>query len=1010
MHPCIRVFCVLFFLASFAHAAPPDQPILTTEPGLIHGGPADLGRAKADTIQIMGPHGPDATWSYFGDFETAGGDADWNGWTGVDLTAAQPNAWDVDTYQADNLNGHGPGNYAAWCGRNFPSCGVGDPAGGYGNDWDTWIEYSYEVPDTTAMLNTGIDFWINYDLETVSTGDDEDLIQVLAFSRHDPAGYAVLGEFRGTGSNEHASLTYRYYPDTYIDNDGDGLNNDVVFWIRVVTGPDTSDEDCGYDSTGACQIDDITVNLVGLNTDFDDFESGSLQGSNWSIPADDTAVGDFANLADDLGDLDPCRSNSSYQVNFVDTGFYTDQGLEPQPGLTWMYGPQGYIVQNQGGLTFDDSNNLHNAVRSPIMPWPDADYDGALLEYTAYIHEELGLESPGIIVSVWVRSTASASPADIELVGFTSDGYAYCGPPRYHNFSWIASDALVPDRQWVQFQFDVFETGSVFGHDGIDGTPAPYFDNVRLKAFTTNHLAMSAQSQDLAQDNFPTSGGIDETTLSNNSIRFDSAANDDALTVTIAPLRTDATMARAPRMYFSMKPNSLYDGLRSGAPADDYVEGVQLSGNEWTFDLPDENFLYPGDVLHYYFEGITDVGGQQYTTVLPADTTGFHSFDWPMDYDTEFVWRGLPNMWDCGGNSYCYPAMLLWIDSGNHDGENEWIFALENLGHGTSRRYDIFYTHDTRIGSTMGLGNKATVDQLDAYTEILYTSGARSFETLSSGSDISLLTDWLALGGKDIFLTGDDLIENLADGAGDQQAFLSDCLGVELAGDELRPLIDNQSAPLVQVVPIQPVFATVDEWIAFGACSFDGQSYFDAILPGSQSVNLAEFTDPRGNGGAYPYSAAVLYTSPSTGSRAITLPYDFMRIYATQNKAAASLAERTRVLCDVLLFFGVPFSGWGEADVVSSANVFTTSHHPNPFNPVTRIDYNMPRAGRLGIKVYNLRGELVRTLVDEPREAGPGFVVWDGKNAGGAAQASGVYFYEARTADDVAVGKMTLMK
>ena len=1012
MHRSVVALCAIVILASLAHASPPDRPILATESGLVHGGPADPAAIKADTIQIMGPNRPEATWTYYGDFEDEWDGPDWNGWTSIDLTAVAADEWSVSSYNAENLHGNGAGNLAAWCGRSYPSCGTGDPIGGYGNGWYAWLEYSYEVPDTNAVLNTSLDFWINYDVNSGGGGDDTDRIRVLAFSQADSTGYATLGEFRGAAENEHVALNYRYYPNNFVDNDGDGLNNDVVFWILVETGPTGSDEDCLYPTQGACQIDDLTVTLYGLNTDFDDFETGGLAGSSWHVPTGN-AVGDFANLANHLGDLDDCRTNPSYQVNFVDTGFYIDQGLEPQMGLTYVYGPNGYIVQNQGGLTFDPSNSLHNAVRSPIMAWPDQGYDGARLEWTGYVHEELSDVSPGILYEFSVRSTHSDDPADIEFVDFHDDGYAHFGGPGYWNTGWVCSEEIVPGRKWVQIQFAAWQLEYPWGHQGIDGTPAPYFDNVKFKVFTTQGPAISTHEYLLAQDGFPASGMINEDDLSNNSIRFDSAEGNDALLVTVAPLRTDATLVRPPRMYFSLRPNYLYDGLRSNAPANNYVEGYSSGNNEWRFDLPDTHFLYPGDVLHYYFEGVTEVGGQQYTSVLPADTTGFNAFDWPMDYDTEFVWRGLPNMLDAGGGTYWYPPMLLWIDTGKYggenNGENEWFFALGNIGMAPqSWKCDIFYTHDIWPNSAGGLGNKATVDQLDAYSNILYTSGARTFETLTSASDISLLTDWLALGNKDIFLTGDDLIGDLARGTGDQQAFLSNCLGVELAGDELRPLIDNQSAPLVRVVASQPVFAIVDEWIAFGGCS-PYRAPFDAILPGPESINLAEFTDPSGAGGAYPYSAAVLFISPTTGSRAITLPYDLMRIYAPQDKVGAHLVERARVLNDVIVYFGVPFYG-DSADIPSSIDVLATSQHPNPFNPVTRIDFNMPRAGHLGIKVYNLRGELVRTLVDEQREAGPGFVVWDGKNAGGAAQASGVYFYEARTDDEVSVGKMTLMK
>ena len=1019
-------FCILLFFASIAHASPPDRPILATESGLIHGGPADPAAIKADTIQIMGPNRPEATWSYFGDFETAGGAADWNGWTSIDLTAVQTQTWSVSTYNAENLHGNGSGNLAAWCGQDFASCGAGDPDGGYGNDWDTWIEYAYEVPDTNVVLNTTIDFWINYDLETASTGDDEDLIQILAFTTNYatyPAGYAVLGEFRGTGSNEHASAAFRYYPNSYVDNDGDGLDNDVVFWIRTVTGPDTSDEDCGYGSAGAGQIDDITVNLIGLHIDFDDFEGGDLSSSNWTAPNGVNVVGDFANLADNLGDVDECRTNTSYQVNFVDTGFYIAQGLMPQPGLTWTYGPQGYIVQNQGGLTFDNQYGLDNAVRSPVMAWPDQDLDGALLEWNMYLHAPLGPDDPEFFTFVKVRSTVSDDPADIEIVSFQSDGWAYYGGPGYYDLDWLCSSDLVPGRKWVQVELEVWEFAYSWGTGGgMDGTPAPYFDNVRFRAFSTNAPAMSARDVDLAQDGFPASGTVDTADLGNNSIRFDMAGNiggsgitpGDSLVVTVAPLGTGATLVRAPRMYFALKENALYDALRSNAPAADFVEGQDLGDNLWAFDLPDEHFLFPGDVVHYYFEGLADVGGEQYLSVLPADTTGFHAFAWPVTYDRTFTWRGLPTMHHQSGQDYAYASCLIWNDQGaGAETERAWQDILNHLNLSEGVGYDTYVTRAPTSLQGNGLGGRATAAQIGVYPALLYTSGTLSTGTLSNGDggdDIGLLTAWLESGDRGLYLTGDNLVADLNGGGSAQAAFLSDWLGLTLQSDDLRPLIAGQSAPLVERTAGNPVFLNIDEWVADGSCQTGGSlNTFDAVVAGSGAVRLAEFTDPYGSMGIYTYSAATLFVDPTSSSRVISMPYDFAFIADGPGtaKASAALSTGGRVLRDVLLYLDVydPIGG-----VIPAAGRFTTRLFPNPFNPVTRIDYNLPRAEHLGIKVYNLRGELVRTLIDEQREAGPGFVVWDGKNAGGADQASGVYFYEARTADDVAVGKMTLMK
>ena len=62
------------------------------------------------------------------------------------------------------------------------------------------------------------------------------------------------------------------------------------------------------------------------------------------------------------------------------------------------------------------------------------------------------------------------------------------------------------------------------------------------------------------------------------------------------------------------------------------------------------------------------------------------------------------------------------------------------------------------------------------------------------------------------------------------------------------------------------------------------------------------------------------------------------------------------------------------------------------------------------LKIYNVLGQLVKTLVDEPKERGTYEVIWDGKDENGNEVASGVYFYRLQTEDFTQTKKMVLMK
>ena len=85
-------------------------------------------------------------------------------------------------------------------------------------------------------------------------------------------------------------------------------------------------------------------------------------------------------------------------------------------------------------------------------------------------------------------------------------------------------------------------------------------------------------------------------------------------------------------------------------------------------------------------------------------------------------------------------------------------------------------------------------------------------------------------------------------------------------------------------------------------------------------------------------------------------------------------------------------------------------NYPNPFNPSTNIGFSLPREGQVNLKIYNIEGKLVTTLVDGPMPAGRHTVVWDGRDNTGRAAASGIYFYRLNTGEFSDTRKMTLIK
>lgn len=84
-------------------------------------------------------------------------------------------------------------------------------------------------------------------------------------------------------------------------------------------------------------------------------------------------------------------------------------------------------------------------------------------------------------------------------------------------------------------------------------------------------------------------------------------------------------------------------------------------------------------------------------------------------------------------------------------------------------------------------------------------------------------------------------------------------------------------------------------------------------------------------------------------------------------------------------------------------------NYPNPFNPATIINFNVPLAGDVDLKIYNQQGRQIRILVDRHYEPGENSVTWDGRDEAGRVVPSGIYFYRLQVGDFSQVRKMTLL-
>jgi hypothetical protein len=86
-------------------------------------------------------------------------------------------------------------------------------------------------------------------------------------------------------------------------------------------------------------------------------------------------------------------------------------------------------------------------------------------------------------------------------------------------------------------------------------------------------------------------------------------------------------------------------------------------------------------------------------------------------------------------------------------------------------------------------------------------------------------------------------------------------------------------------------------------------------------------------------------------------------------------------------------------------NSLLAQNYPNPFNPTTNITFNLPNSHHTTLKVYNILGKEVETLINEKLESGNHYVTWNAKNF-----PSGLYYYRLISGDFVETKKMVLVK
>jgi hypothetical protein len=96
-------------------------------------------------------------------------------------------------------------------------------------------------------------------------------------------------------------------------------------------------------------------------------------------------------------------------------------------------------------------------------------------------------------------------------------------------------------------------------------------------------------------------------------------------------------------------------------------------------------------------------------------------------------------------------------------------------------------------------------------------------------------------------------------------------------------------------------------------------------------------------------------------------------------------------------------------EIQTITNMLTATNYPNPFNPETTIEFNNPVQGQVSVNIYNLKGQLVKSLLHDNLNQGHHKVVWQGRDSNGKQVSSGVYFYKISSGNNKSVTKKIIL-
>jgi choice-of-anchor B domain-containing protein len=272
----------------------------------------------------------------------------------------------------------------------------------------------------------------------------------------------------------------------------------------------------------------------------------------------------------------------------------------------------------------------------------------------------------------------------------------------------------------------------------------------------------------------------------------------------------------------------------------------------------------------------------------------------------------------------------------------------------------------------------SSMSQLKNSVIIWYTGDSNPSDSVLTSTAQDSLAWHLDHGGR-LLLTSKDLVESLSlQGS----AFLSNYLMVDYGGE-------YSGSPLINPVVANPV---VNHLSSF------------PVLHQSKEILL-----PLPTGNAEP---AFSYISGGTAGVTIenTINNSKIALFGFRLEEVTASTSRNDILIAILSWFDVSTTLSQNLDNTVPNDYRLLQNYPNPFNPTTNIQYHIPRQERVILRVFNLLGQEMTTLINKIQNAGIHTVTWDGRNSNRNPVPSGIYLYQIEAGSFKEVGKMMLIK